>query len=263
MELPGKVVVVTGGASGIGAALCHRFAAEGAAGIVVADIDEVGAQRVADEAGGLAVAADVSDPGDVAALVARTRDEVGEIDLLCSNAGIGAGAGALDATLEDWERSWHVNVMGHVHLVREALPAMLERGAGYVLGTVSAAGLLNHILSVPYGVTKAAALSFLEWLSIAHHEAGIRVSALCPQGVRTPMLEEAPGGGFLMDDAMEPAEVADAVVGGTAEERFLILPHPEVEEFFRRRADDHERWLRGMRRLRGQVVDLLEQVDGS
>lgn len=261
MEVRDRVVLVTGGASGIGAALCRRFADEDAAGIVVADVDTDGAQQVAEEVGGLAVTADVSDPDDVAELVRRARDEYGRIDLLASNAGVGLGAGALEASLEDWERSWGVNVMGHVHLVREVLPAMLERGEGYVLGTVSAAGLLNHILSAPYGATKAAALSFLEWLSIAHHDAGIRVSALCPQGVKTPMLEESPGG-FLVQDAMEPSEVADVVVEAVADERFLILPHADVDEFFRRRGDDHERWLRGMRRLRGQAVEVLENLEG-
>lgn len=260
MEIHGRVALVTGGASGIGAALCRRFAEEDPAGLVVADLDADGAQQVADEVGGLAVEADVSSEEDVAALVRRTHDEFGRVDLLCSNAGIGVGAGILQASLDDWDRSWDVNVMGHVHLTRAVLPDMLERGAGYVLGTVSAAGLINHILSAPYGVTKAAALSFLEWLSIAHHDDGIGVSALCPQGVRTPMLEESPGGEFLMPDAMEPSDVADFVVDGLTDERFLILPHPEVAEYFRRRADDHERWLRGMRRLRGQVAEVLEQA---
>lgn len=260
MEVRDRVVVVTGGASGIGRALCRRFADEDPAGIVVVDLDADGARRVADEVDGLAVTADVSSEQDVARLVARTRERFGRIDLLCSNAGIGAGAGVLSASLDDWQRSWDVNVMGHVHLVREVLPEMLERGDGHVLGTVSAAGLINHILSAPYGVTKAAALSFLEWLSIAHHDDGVGVSALCPQGVKTPMLEDAPGGEFLMPDAMEPAEVADVVVEALADERFLILPHPEVAEYFRRRADDHERWLGGMRRLRGQVAGPLEDV---
>lgn len=255
MELRDRVVIVTGGASGIGRALCRRFAGEGTTGIVVADLAEDAAHEVAVEVGGLAMRCDVTSPGDVAELVRRTRESYGRVDVLCSNAGVAVGGG-LEATLDGWQRSWDVNVMAHVHLLRAVLPEMLERGEGYVLGTVSAAGIVNHILAAPYAVTKAAALSLLEWLSIAHHDDGIRVSALCPQGVRTPMLEHDETA-FLLQNALEPEEVADAVVDGLREEAFLLLPHPEVAEYFRRRADDHERWLRGMRRLRAGALDAL------
>ncbi|MGH3442539.1 MAG: SDR family oxidoreductase [Nitriliruptorales bacterium] len=261
MELRDRVVIVTGGASGIGRALCRRIAEEEPAGIVVADLAEDAAVEVAVEIGGLAVRCDVTSPEEVAELVRRATEAFGPVDVLCSNAGTAVGGG-VEADLDGWQRSWDVNVMAHVHLLRELLPQMLERGEGYVIGTVSAAGLLNHILAAPYGATKAAALSLLEWLSIAHHGDGIRVSALCPQGVRTPMLEQDPAG-FLLQNALEPEEVADVVVEGLRDERFLILPHPEVAEYFRRRADDHERWLGGMRRLRGGVVDLLAaQAEG-
>ncbi|MBV9101381.1 MAG: SDR family oxidoreductase [Candidatus Dormibacteraeota bacterium] len=257
MELAGRVVVVTGGGSGIGAALCRRCAAEGAAAILVADVDAAAADRVAAEVGGAGVLADVSVEADVQALVQRSLDEHGRIDVYCSNAGVGIGGGA-DAPDEDWQRSWDVNVMAHVFAARAILPGMLERGEGYLVGTISAAALLNHIVAAPYAATKAAALSFLEWLSIAHGDAGLRVSAVCPQGVRTPMLlRDADTQAFLLESAIEPEQVADAVVEGMREERFLILPHPEVAELWARKAD-YDRWLRGMRRLRARALHAAE-----
>lgn len=256
MQLRGAVVVVTGGAAGIGAALCRRFAAEGARGVVVADRDEPGAERVAAEVGGLAVAADVGVEADVARLVGRATDRFGPIDLFCSNAGI-APVGGVGAADDDWRRTWDVNVMAHVFAARAALPGMLARGRGYLLQTASAAGLLTQIGSAPYAVTKHAAVALAEWLAITHGGAGIGVSCLCPLGVETEMLRRAPGpiGALLRDSAISPEAVADAVVAGLAEERFLILPHPEVAEYVRRKADDYDRWLRGMRRLRETVGD--------
>jgi NAD(P)-dependent dehydrogenase (short-subunit alcohol dehydrogenase family) len=252
MEVRDRVVVVTGGGSGIGAALSRRFAAEGAEAVVVADLNEQGARDVAGEIGADAVRTDVTVEADVQELVRRTIEAHGRIDIYCSNAGVGLGAGP-ESPDTVWETSWAVNVMGHVYAARVLLPHMLERGEGYILGTVSAAGLLNQILSAPYGTTKAAALSFFEWLSIAHGGQGIRVSALCPMGVRTPMLRMSETD-FLDEGALEPEEVAEVVVAGLREERFLILPHPEVAEYFRRRATDYDRWIGGMRRLRAGLV---------
>jgi NAD(P)-dependent dehydrogenase (short-subunit alcohol dehydrogenase family) len=257
MELRDKVVVVTGGANGIGRALCRRFAAEGARGVVVADLDGYGAARVAEEINGLAVATDVSVEADIIRLVAGATKQYGPIDLFCSNAGIGIDGGA-EVGDPDWQRIWQINVMAHVYAARAVLPGMLERGEGYLLQTASAAGLLSQVGSAPYSVTKHAALAFAEWLAITHGDAGIKVSCLCPQGVRTDMLEKARGGAFLRDGALDPEQVADSVVKGLAEERFLILPHEEVAEYFRRKADDYDRWIRGMRRLQVKIQSLIE-----
>ena len=257
MRITDKVIIVTGGGNGIGRALCRRFAADGARGIVVADVDGAAAERVAGEIGGTAVETDVTREGDVRRLVDRTLQRHGAIDLFCSNAGIAVN-GDEQAPDADWSRCWDIHVMAHVYAARAVLPGMLARGDGYLLHTVSAAGLLTHPQSATYAVTKHASLAFAEWLSIAYGDRGITVSALCPQGVRTDMLRRgrlraegaSAGQAFLMDGALEPEFVADVVVKGLEEERFLILPHPEVAEYARRRATDHERWLRGMRRLR-------------
>jgi NAD(P)-dependent dehydrogenase (short-subunit alcohol dehydrogenase family) len=255
MDVNGKVVVVTGGGGGIGSALCRRFAAEGAKAIVVADLKREAAEAVAVEVGGTAAAADVTVESDVQALVASTIEAHGRVDVYCSNAGIAHGGGP-EASDDAWRRSFEVHAMAHIYAARAVLPGMLERGEGCFLGTVSAAGLLNHVLAAPYAVSKAAGLSFLEWLSIAYGDEGILVSALCPQGVRTAMLgSEAERTSFLQAGAMEPDEVAGAVVDALREERFLVLPHPEVAEYFRRKASDYDRWLRGMRRLRERVLE--------
>src|SRR5713101_3462287 len=256
VDVTNRVVVVTGGARGIGRALARKFAKEGAEAVVVADIDGDSAWAVAREIGGMAIKCDVSREDEVADLVDKAQTAHGRIDLYCSNAGIGVGGGP-EAATADWQRIWDVNVMSHVFAARHVLPRMLERKEGYLLGTVSAAGLLNHVFAAPYGVTKAAALSFFEWLAIAHGDEGIRVSCLCPQGVKTAMLateREQLGTSFLTEGALEPEAVADSVVKGIADERFLILPHPDVAEYFRRKADDYDRWLRGMRRLRHNLL---------
>ena len=252
MTLGDAVVVVTGGGNGIGRALCRRFAAEGARAIAVVDLDRDAADEVARDVHGIAIGgADVADQATAARVVERVVGEYGRIDLFCSNAGVAVDGGE-DTPIADWQRCWDVNVMAHVHAARAVLPHMLARGGGYLLQTVSAAGLLTHIQSATYAVTKHASLAFAEWLSIAYGDRGITVSALCPQGVRTDMLQRAAAGGraFLLDTALDPERVADDVVNGLAEERFLILPHPEVAEYFRRKADDYDRWLRRMRRLR-------------
>ena len=255
MDVTNRVIVVTGGAKGIGRALAKRFASAGAKAVVVADVDLEGASGVADEINGIAVRCDVSQESDVKQLVEQVELEHGRIDIFCSNAGIAVGGGP-EAPDDQWQRIWDVNLMSHVYVARHALPGMLNRGEGYLLGTVSAAGLLNHVFAAPYGVTKAAALSLFEWLSIAHGTQGIRVSCLCPQGVKTDMLaaERKLGLNFLTESALEPEAVADVVLQGIHDERFLILPHPEVAEYFRRKAEDYDRWLRGMRRLRASIA---------
>jgi NAD(P)-dependent dehydrogenase (short-subunit alcohol dehydrogenase family) len=256
MNLSDRVVVVTGGASGIGRALARRFADEGARGVVVADLDGAGAQAVAQEIGGLGVGCDVSDESQVADLVARARDAFGPIDLFCANAGVAIGTDEATPDAE-WDLALAVNVKAHVYAARALLPDWLERGEGYFLATASAAGLLTQIGSAPYAVSKHAAVAFAEWLSITYGDRGIRVSCLCPMGVRTPMTA---GDGLATDIVatagamLEPDEVAAAVVEGLGDERFLILPHPEVMTFLRRKVDDHERWLAGMRRLQARVA---------
>ncbi|HYE65425.1 MAG TPA: SDR family oxidoreductase [Pyrinomonadaceae bacterium] len=257
MELRDKVLVVTGGASGIGRALCRRFAAEGARGVVVADVDADGAAQVAAEIGGLAVETDVGVESEIERLVDRATEAYGPIDLFCSNAGI-ALAGGIEVSDAEWQRIWQINLMAHVYAARAVLPQMLARGNGYLLQTASAAGLLSQIGSAPYAVTKHAAVAFAEWLAITYGDQGIKVSCLCPQGVRTNMLDgddkPAPVA-FLRDGALQPEAVAEAVVKGLAEERFLILPHPEVAEYVRRKADDPDRWLRAMRHLQRRIYE--------
>jgi len=254
VEVADRIVVVTGGARGIGRALARRFASAGAEIVVVADMDGDGAWSVAREIGGMAIRCDVSREAEVAQLVEKVQIAKGRIDIFCSNAGIGVGGGP-EARDADWQRIWDVNVMAHVYVARHVLPGMLARKEGYLVGTVSAAGLLNHMFAAPYGVTKAAALSFFEWLAIAHGDEGIRVSCLCPQGVKTDMLaaERRHGLDFLTATALEPEQVADIVLQGIRDEKFLILPHPEVAEYFSRKANDYDRWLKGMRRLRANI----------
>ncbi len=254
MEMKGKVIVVTGGASGIGAALVRRFAREGAAGLLVADMNFDAAQAVAQEVNGLPLCIDVSSEADVQAMIAEAMRHFGRVDVLCSNAGIALGGG-VDASNADWQRIWEVNLMAHVYGARAVLPQMLARGEGYLLQTASAAGLLSHPESALYAVTKHAAVSFAEWLAINYGDKGIRVSCLCPQGVRTPMLMGPEGGrqSFLLEGSVSPEQVADDVIAALRDERFLVLPHPEVHDYMRRKADDIDRWLAGMRKLRAKA----------
>ena len=251
MQIKNKVVIVTGGANGIGRALSRRFAAEYARAVVVADLDGHVAAQIAHEIGGVPFCVDVAKEADIIRLVKFAEEKYGAIDLFCSNAGIMV-KGGVEVPDADWQRIWEVNVQAHVLAARAVLPGMIARGSGYLLQTASAAGLLTQIGSAPYAVTKHAAVGLAEWLAITHYDQGIRVSVLCPQGVRTNMLEGASKSGvgaLLRDTAIEPEQVADAVVKGIAEEKFLILPHPEVAEYVLRKATGYERWLRGMRRL--------------
>jgi NAD(P)-dependent dehydrogenase (short-subunit alcohol dehydrogenase family) len=265
MEIEDRVAVVTGGASGIGRAMARRFAAGGARGIVVADLNGPGAEAVAEELGerALGVGCDVTQDEQVGALIARAEEAFGPIDLFCANAGIGTGTG-LDAADDVWAQSFAVNVQAHVYAARRLVPGWIERGEGYFLSTASAAGLLSQIADAPYSVSKHAAVAFAEWLSLTYGDRGLRVSCLCPMGVNTAMLnagldmEDSHGVGARVVAAagavLEPEDVADEVVRAIRDERFLILPHPEVGEFLRRKGDDPERWLAGMRRLQAYVV---------
>jgi NAD(P)-dependent dehydrogenase (short-subunit alcohol dehydrogenase family) len=256
MNLQGAVTVVTGGARGIGRAMAERFAAEGARAVVVADLDRLGAEGVAAALAcpsPLGVGLDVTDAAAVAGLVDRVEDELGPIDLWCSNAGVALGEDlGADA---DWERSFAVHVLAHLHLARALVPRMAARGRGHLLLTASAAGLLTSMDSAPYTVTKHGTVALAEWLAIRYGDAGVAVSCLCPQGVRTAMTERlGPGSAVLAaGDLLEPAEVAEAAVRGLAAGRFLILPHPEVATFEQRRAADRDRWLAGMRRARSRL----------
>jgi NAD(P)-dependent dehydrogenase (short-subunit alcohol dehydrogenase family) len=254
MKLEGKCVVVTGAAGGIGAALARRFVVEGARGVVVSDRDETGIEQVAAEIGAAAIAVpcDVTQESELRGLVAAAEARFGPVDLFCSNAGVIA-LGGPEAPDRDWQLSIEVNVMAHVYAARVVVPPMLERGGGYLLQTASAAGLLTQLGSAPYSVTKHAALAFAEWLAITYGDAGLKVSVLAPQAVRTAMTAGVVDGGVAgVDGMLEPDQVADAVVNGLDAESFLILPHPEVREYFLRKASDYERWLNGMRRLQTQ-----------
>jgi len=243
-----KVVVVTGGASGIGRAMARRFAAEGAKHVAVADLDGDGARRVAAEFGGSSHRIDVAKESEIVALIDATETEHGPIDLFCSNAGIGIGRG-LDEPDSVWQKIWEVNVMSHVYAARNLIPRMTARGGGYLLNTASAAGLLSQIGSVTYAVTKHAAVALAEWISITHGHEGIKVSVLCPQAVRTAMTAGNEQGVASVDGMIEPEQLAETVIETLDQERFLVLPHPEVAEYIKRKTSDYDRWLHGMRRL--------------
>jgi NAD(P)-dependent dehydrogenase (short-subunit alcohol dehydrogenase family) len=271
MDIEHRVAVVTGGASGIGRSLCLALAEQGAAGVVVADVDAGGAaQTAADiEAAGhraLAVPTDVSREDDVKALIARTEEAFGPVEVFCSNAGIIVDGG-VEVPDQAWSRIWAINVQAHVYAARALLPGMLARGEGYLVITASAAGLLTELGSAPYSVTKHAAVGLAEWLSITHGNQGLRVSCLCPQAVGTNLIAtshrevsemppERTGLGTpqaSMDGVLSPDQVAACVIEGITDERFLILPHPEVATYEQRRAGDRDRWLRGMRRLHARL----------
>jgi NAD(P)-dependent dehydrogenase (short-subunit alcohol dehydrogenase family) len=262
VELAGRVAVVTGGGNGIGAAMARRFAAEGAAGVLVADLDEVAARRVVDgllAAGVPAVArrVDVADRRSVEAMIDAAEEALGPVEVVCSNAGIGTGQG-VDADLATWTRAWDVNLMAHVHAAHAALPRMLERGHGTLVNTCSAAGLLTMVGDAPYTVTKHAAVGFAEWLAITYGNRGIHVSALCPQGVETGLLTQGTGSVAeqavrLAGPVLTPEEVADAVVAGLRDERFLILPHPDVGVHLRRKGADPQRWIEALTAIATQL----------
>ncbi|PTW54353.1 short-subunit dehydrogenase [Breoghania corrubedonensis] len=248
MEVSGRIVVVTGGAGGIGHALAHAAAEAGASHVVVADIDGEGARRTASEVGGTGWRVDVAREDEISALIARTEDEIGPIGLFCGNAGI-ILRGGFEIANADWERIWKINVMAHVWTARHLVPRMAARGEGHVLITASAAGLLSQVGSAPYAVTKHGAVAVAEWMALTHGDDGIRVSLLCPQAVRTDMTAGREDSVASVDGMMTAEEVAAAGIRAVEEGRFLVLPHPQVRDYMRRRADDTDRWIGGMRKL--------------
>jgi NAD(P)-dependent dehydrogenase (short-subunit alcohol dehydrogenase family) len=276
MDVKGKIAVVTGGGRGIGLALCQALQRSDAAAVVAIDLPDAfdvetqpdrplapSGPRVPAATGAaedqppqiIQLAADVTDELALRDAICRIEREVGPIDIYCSNAGI-CQVGSCQSPNQRWQQMWEVNLMAHVYAARQLIPAMVQRGGGYFLLTVSAAGLLTQIGSAPYSVTKHAAMGLAEWLAITYQRQGVRVSALCPQGVQTAMLEAAGGtlGQLLKDSALPPEFVAQMALDAIAEERFLVLPHPEVATYFQNKANDYHRWLRGMRRLWEQAV---------
>jgi NAD(P)-dependent dehydrogenase (short-subunit alcohol dehydrogenase family) len=250
MDLNNRVAVVTGAASGIGAATARAFAKQGAK-VVVVDVNASGARAVAKDVGGLAIACNVANEADINALVAQTQRELGAIDLFFSNAGVATGGDPLTTPIHVWNDQWQINLMSHVYAIRAVLPGMLERGEGYLLHTASMAGILTSQGNLPYAVTKHAVVGLAEWLAITYHDQGIRVSLLAPLGVRTPMLGDT-NSAFARNAAgpiKEPAEVADMVVEAIKAERFLILTDPIAQKWMDNKNADLERWLTGMRRL--------------
>jgi NAD(P)-dependent dehydrogenase (short-subunit alcohol dehydrogenase family) len=254
MELNGRVVVITGGSGGIGQAMARAFLAQGARSVTLADLDEAKVMAAAQVIGCEGRACDVTQEADVVALVNAVEQAHGQIDLFCSNAGASAAGLLTDAENAVWQAQWDLHVMSHLYAARAVLPGMLERGDGYLLNTASAAGLLAAIGSGPYSVTKAAAIKLAEFLSITHGDEGIRVSVLCPQGVNTAMAPRRLGDGQT-DGIIEPDMLVRTVVETLREERFYVLPHPEVEDYVRRKGDDVDRWLHGMRRLRRRSLE--------
>ena len=262
MELAGKTTIVTGAASGIGEAIAEAFVAEGAKAVIVADRDEHGATRVAERLGSVAtgVMLDVADETALARMVVDTEATHGPVEVFVSNAGYGL-VGGLDLPNDEWTRMMDVHVWAHLYAARAVVPAMVERGEGYLLNTASAAGLLTQMDSGPYAVSKHAAVALAEWLSINYGDQGLKVSVLCPQAVRTNILGDQGNfddvGGARQagqDGVLEPEEAARACIDAMREERFLVLPHPEVETYFQRKAGDYDRWLAGMRRFRRRIT---------
>ncbi len=254
MDIRNKVAIVTGGASGIGRAIAQRFAADGALAVVVADLNLERAQAVAAEINGLAVRCDVSQEADIQALVATTRQHYGQVDAYISNAGILGRMGGLD--LEDalWDKMWQIHSMAHLWAARAVVPEMVARGEGYFLVTASAAGLLTIVESPAYAVTKHAAVAFAEWLRIAYGRKGVLVSALCPQSVQTDMVT-GDGGSAGHDGIIAPEAVAQEVVATMQSEKFLVLPHPEVAQYYRNKGQDYERWIGGLQKMYARHAD--------
>jgi len=262
MDILNKRIVVTGAASGIGKALCIAFKEAGAKSIVCVDMNIDGARETADTIGGLAVAADVSNEQDIINVIGEANKLSGGIDIFCSNAGIGGKPGFFEADTADWNHIWGVNVQSHIHAAKHVLPQMIERGEGYLVNTSSAAGLLTQLGAAGYAVTKAAAVSFAEWIKITYGNKGIGVSCLCPQAVRTAMTEQGPGVAGV-DGMLEADVVANDVLHAIKEERFLVLPHQEVTEYMQRKANDRDRWIGGMQRLQKQYEDFLTPMEGE
>jgi len=254
MELQDKVVVITGGSGGIGKAMGKAFLEEGAKAVVLVDLNLEAVEAAAKALKCSSAVCNVTDESQIIKLVENVIAEHGQIDLFCSNAGATSQGLLTDATNDMWQSQWELHVMSHLYAARAVLPSMIERGDGYILNTASAAGLLAAIGSGPYTVTKAAAVKMAEFMSITHADDGIKVSVLCPQGVNTAMAPRSLGNGQT-DGILEPEALAQTVVDTIRSERFYVLPHPEVEDYVRRKGDDIDRWLHGMQRLRRRSLD--------
>lgn len=248
MDIKNRIIVVTGAAGGIGRALALRFAEAGAKRVVCVDLDGDGAAATAEQIGGIGRRVNVASEDEIKALIEEVETQVGPIDLFCSNAGISVRGGP-EVPNEDWQRIWDINVMAHVYAARHVVPRMIARGGGYLLNTASAAGLLSQVGSAPYAVTKHAAVGLAEWLALTYGDDGIKVSVLCPQAVRTAMTKGKEDGVASIDGMMEPEPVADACLKAIEEETFLVLPHPEVLDYMRRKTENYDRWIGGMRKL--------------
>ena len=258
MEVENKRVIITGSANGIGSSLSRAFKDRDVESMILVDLDELNNTKLSNEVGGIPYKADVGSEDDIIKLVEFAKQEMGGIDIFCSNAGISGAGGLLNTSNEDWSNIWNVNVMSHIHAAKHTLPIMLEQGSGYFMNTASAAGLLTQLGAAGYSVTKSAAVSFAEWLKITYGERGIGVSCLCPQGVRTPMVEDAPeivGSLVSIDGLLEPNVVAKEVIECIEKEQFLITPHPEVLEYMKIKASDPDRWINGMQSLTTQLIE--------
>ncbi|MFC0241634.1 SDR family oxidoreductase [Rhodopseudomonas telluris] len=258
MQIAGKVVVVTGGGNGIGQALCEAFAKAGAAKVVVADLDQARADAVAQSIGGAAFKCDVANESDIQHVIEETERQFGPIDLFCSNAGIGGGFDPLSENAggssdEPFMKSWMIHVMAHVYAARHLIPRYKARGGGYFLNTISAAGLLSQVGSPAYSATKHGAVGFAENLAISHKADNIRVSILCPQGVDTNMLRGLPKGPQSADGNLSPEQVAQDALKGIEQETFLILPHPQVLDYMRKKTDNYGRWIGGMAKIQAKL----------
>ena len=256
MLIQGKCVVVTGAASGIGRALALAFSEHGASHVICADVNLVGAKKVAEQVGGEALAVDVSQEASITSLIDHVENEIAPIDIFCSNAGI-LTVGGCEVANESWQKIWEVNVMSHVWAARHVVPKMIERSGGYLLNTASAAGLLNQIGAAPYGVSKHAAVGLAEWLAITYGDQGIGVSVLCPQAVRSEMTRGLEDHVASIDGMLEPGPVASACMEAIEKEKFLVLPHPKVLEYLRAKTTDYERCISGMRKLGRQYKEIL------
>ena len=258
MEVENKRVIITGSANGIGSSLSRAFKERNVESMILVDLDELNNTKLSNEVGGIPYKADVGSEDDIIKLVEFANQEMGGIDIFCSNAGISGAGGLLNTSNEDWSNIWNVNVMSHIHAAKYTLPIMLEQGSGYFMNTASAAGLLTQLGAAGYSVTKSAAVSFAEWLKITYGERGIGVSCLCPQGVRTPMVEDAPeivGSLVSIDGLLEPDVVANEVIECIEKDQFLITPHPEVLEYMKIKASDPDRWINGMQSLTTQLIE--------
>lgn len=264
MKVENKRVIITGSANGIGSSLARAFSERNVQSMILVDLDESNNSTLAKKVGGTAYKADVGDEDEIIKLVDYAKQNMGGIDIFCSNAGISGAGGLLSTSNQDWNNIWNINVMSHIHAAKHALPMMLEQGSGYFMNTASAAGLLTQLGAAGYSVTKSAAVSFAEWLKITYGERGIGVSCLCPQGVRTPMVEDAPeivGSLVSIDGLLEPDVVANEVIECIEKDQFLVTPHPEVLEYMKIKASDPDRWITGMQSLTKQLIESFPEAE--